>query len=123
MRVLALVLVTLLAAGCTSLGQGGGDLAVLQDLAPFEARVRLENPTDGAVVVTPQAFRLVGADGHVFPGVPSGREEALGTTTLGAGRVVEGWVAFDVQGRAVRPLTLVFEAEGLRLETELPAVG
>lgn len=125
MRAHALLLVFLLAplAGCSGLGESvQGDLAVLQDFAPFEARVRLHNPTDHALVVDPFAFRLVGADGHVFSAAPSPRPGALAPTNLGADRAVEGWVAFQVDAYAQRPLTLVYESDGVRLETVLPKV-
>lgn len=123
MRALALLLLVAPLAGCTVFGWGGdGDLTVLQDLAPFEVRVRLHNPTDHAITVDPSHFRLVGADGAVFPGIPSNRTEALGVTSLGADRTLEGWVAFHVEAFAQRPLTLVYESEGVRLETTLPTV-
>ena len=122
MRAFVLLLAIALAAGCTSLGRGQGDLTVLQDLAPFEVRVQIKNPTDGTLVVRPDAFRLVGADGAVFPGVQSGRDGALVATNLGEDRSVQGWIAFDVDGFAQRPLTLVYEADGVKLETTLPEV-
>ena len=122
MRAFVLLLALALTAGCTSLGKSQGDLTVLQDLAPFEVRVQMKNPTDSTLVVRPEAFRLVGADGTAFPGVASGREGALVTTNLGADRSVEGWLAFQVDGFAQRPLTLVYEADGVKLETTLPDV-
>ena len=123
MRAFALLLVLAFTAGCTSLGKSGqSDLAVLQDLAPFEVYVRVHNPADAPILLEPTAFRLEGADGKVFPGIPSERPEALAATSLGAGREIEGWVAFEVNAFAQRPLTLVYEKDGLRLETTLPNV-
>ena len=122
-RALALLVVLAFMAGCTSLGKSGQtDLAVLQDLAPFEVNLRLKNPADQPILVQPGAFHLVGADGAVFQGIPSAREGAIGSTSLGPDRVLEGWVAFQVEAYAERPLTLVFEADGVRLETTLPNV-
>jgi hypothetical protein len=121
MRAFALLLVLVPLAGCSMLGESTeGDLAVLQDLAPFEVRLRLHNPTGHDIAVDPSAFRLVGADGVVFQGTASDRPDALPAAELGPDRTAEGWVAFQVGAYAERPMTLVYESGGVMLETTLP---